>query len=68
MTWFIWNWSARELDEQTEDGWQHIKEVIDKKTPLEPTVMVVANQLGYDHTFGTLYYFIADTQPFLGPH
>lgn len=40
-----------ELEDQTDDCWQHIEEVVDKKTPLESTVTVVANQAGYEHTF-----------------
>ena len=55
-------------DDETEEGWELLRVVNTKKVKSGPAVMVAANQPGYEHTFGTFYYFIADIQPFLGPH
>lgn len=49
-----------ELDDDTEDGWQIIQKIYKgKMQTVEPTVMVVANQPGYEHTFETFYWFYA---------
>ena len=59
--------SPMELDDGTEEG-SELLYVVETDTAISgPAVMVAANQPGYEHTFGTFYYFIADTQPFLGP-
>jgi hypothetical protein len=49
-----------ELDDETENGKKKIKKTIDKKTPLEPTVLVAASQPGYEHSFGTAFWFIVN--------
>ncbi len=50
-----------ELADDTEDGWQLIQSLVaGKMKTLEPTVMVVANQPGYEHTFETFYWFYAN--------
>jgi len=56
--------SPMKLDEVSEEGKELLK-VIDTKTVDSTAIMVAANQPGYEHTFGTFYYFIADIQPFL---
>lgn len=60
--------SRMQLDDETEEGWKLLKAISIKLVQTAPAVMVAANQPGYEHTFGTFYYFVADIQPFLGPH
>jgi len=64
----IYHISPVQLNDETEEGWQLLKAIVTRTVQTGPAVMVVANQPGYEHTFGTFYYFIADIQPFLGPH
>lgn len=53
-----------ELDDDTEDGWKVIPAINEKKVhSIDPTVMVVANQPGYEHTFETFYWFYANIKP-----
>lgn len=57
--------SPVELNEVTEEGWELLKVIDTPAVFTGPNVLVAANQPGYEHTFGTFYYFLADIQPFL---
>jgi len=59
--------SCMQLDDETEEGWQLLRAINTQTVQTGPTVMVVANQPGYEHTFGASYDFIADMPPFLQP-
>jgi len=60
--------SHMQLNDDTEEGQQLLKVIDTMKVQSGPAVMIVANQPGYEHTFATFWFFIADIQPFLGPH
>lgn len=58
-----------ELDDETEDGWQILREIDNKIIQtVDPTVMVIANQPGFEHTFQTFYWFYVDIKPHPGSH
>jgi len=60
--------SHMQLDDVTEEGQELLKVIDTPKVWSGPAVMVTALQPGYEHSFGAIYLFIVDTQPFLGPH
>ncbi len=57
--------SPMKLNDETEEGQELLTVIETEDVTSGPAVMVAANQPGYEHTFGTFYYFIADIQPFL---
>ncbi|MFX0007348.1 MAG: hypothetical protein ACFFA7_04765 [Promethearchaeota archaeon] len=52
------NIASMNVDDVTEDG-RELLTLLDTKTVQTYNVMVVANQPGYEHTFGSFYSFIA---------
>jgi hypothetical protein len=56
------------INDATEEGWELLLAVNTKYVTTGPSVMVIASQPGYEHSFATSFYFIADIQPFFGPH
>lgn len=57
-----------QIDDVTEEGQKLLKVVDTPIVATGPAVIVVASQPGYEHTFQASFYFIADIQPYLGPH
>jgi hypothetical protein len=56
------------INDATEEGWKLLLAIDMKCVTTGPSVMVVASQPGYEHSFATSFYFLADIQPFFGPH
>jgi hypothetical protein len=56
------------LNDATEEGWKLLLAIDTKFVTSGPSVMVIASQPGYEHSFATYFYFLADIQPFFGPH
>lgn len=62
---YLYHIDQMHLNDETEEGQQLLYMINTKTTSSGPALMVVANQPGYEHTFRTFYWFIADPQPFL---
>jgi len=63
----IYHISPVTIADVTEDGQELIKVVTTKTVYSGPAVLVAASQPGYEHTWYTEFYFLADSQPFFGP-
>jgi hypothetical protein len=63
----IYHISSMHLCPETEEGWEILPFVNTTCVKSGPSVMVAANQPGYEHTLETFYYFTAEILPHHGP-